>query len=440
MRILQRVATVVLASCSLAGVAGCATRQAPPQGPDDVQPAVAFLASAVQHHALLALGEHHGSTETKDFLAALLRHPSVPGTVNDIVVEFGNARYQAAMDAYIAGEPMTLDEVRGAWEQTTQVTGVWLSPIYADIVEDVRAVNAALPSDKRFRVLLGDPPIDWRAVTSPADEDMNDWRDAHFAWVVDTQVVQRKRRAILFIGGAHLGRRAVFPNSLIQLLDARYPGRTLVADVVEPDRMDATLGARITRWPVGSAAPVRGTWLGQADAARVGFTLSTGTLEENIDVALYLSPQPLSTVAPEIDWSSPYGRELRRRQALTTVPFRTGVVRFESQAVTTTRDSAPALASIVAEMQRDTRLRVTVKAFADGTEPDGAALSRRRADALVARLVADGVAPDRLTPLGCGDARPLWYDDTAARRAANRRAEIVRTVAGTSCVPPASFD
>jgi outer membrane protein OmpA-like peptidoglycan-associated protein len=145
-------------------------------------------------------------------------------------------------------------------------------------------------------------------------------------------------------------------------------------------------------------------------------------------------------VAPEIDWSSPYGIELRRRQALTTLPFRTGVVRFESGMVTTTRDSAPALASVTAELKRDTSLRVTVKAFADGTEPDGEALSRGRADALVARLVADGVARDRLTPLGCGDTRPLWYDDTAARRAANRRAEFVRTFARISCIPPASFE
>ena len=80
-------AAVVMVSCSLPGLASCARRQGP-----DIQPAVAFLASALQRHSLIAIGEHHGSTETRDFLAALLRHPSVPGTVNDIVVEFGNAR------------------------------------------------------------------------------------------------------------------------------------------------------------------------------------------------------------------------------------------------------------------------------------------------------------------------------------------------------------
>ena len=65
---------------------------------------------------------------------------------------------------------------------------------------------------------------------------------------------------------------------------------------------------------------------------------------------------------------------------------------------------------------------------------------RSPVDALVARLVTDGVARDRLTPIGCGDARPLWYHDAAARHAANRRAEFVRTSARVGCVPPASFE
>ena len=63
MRVLQRsAAAVVVVSCSFAGLASCARRQGP-----DIQPAVAFLASAVQRHSLVALGEHHGSTETKEF-------------------------------------------------------------------------------------------------------------------------------------------------------------------------------------------------------------------------------------------------------------------------------------------------------------------------------------------------------------------------------------
>jgi outer membrane protein OmpA-like peptidoglycan-associated protein len=432
---LSTAAGLVIVSCGFVAVASCLRVNDP-----DVEPAVAFLASAVQQHRLVAIGEHHGSTETKNLLAALLRHPNVAGIVNDIVVEFGNARYQELMDAYVAGETVSLSALRGAWENTSQVTGVWLSPIYAAIFGDVRSLNATLPPAKRFRVLLGDPPIDWTRITSPADEDMNDWRDAHFAWVVDKQVIRRNRRAILFIGGAHLSRRVVFPNSLIHLLDRRYPGQTLVADVIEPEKMEAALGSRVLRWPAWSAAPVRGSWLGRAEAARTGFNFSTGTIEENIDVALYLSPRLLSSAGPEIDWNSPYGAELQRRQALAALPFRTGRVRFKPGEVAIDADSEGALAMISAKLRRDGNLRVTVKAFADGTEPDGARLSHRRADALVSRLVSDGIARDRLSALGCGDSRPLWYDDTDAHRAANRRAEFVRTSGRSICVPPTSFD
>jgi OmpA-OmpF porin, OOP family len=95
---------------------------------------------------------------------------------------------------------------------------------------------------------------------------------------------------------------------------------------------------------------------------------------------------------------------------------------------------------ISAQLRRDGNLRVTVKAFAGATEADGARLSQRRADALVSRLVSGGIARDRLSALGCGDSRPLWYDDTDAHRAANRRAEFVRTSGQSICVPPTSFD
>ncbi len=30
----------------------------------------------------------------------------------------------------------------------------------------------------------------------PADEDMNDWRDAHFAWVVEQQVLKKKHNML----------------------------------------------------------------------------------------------------------------------------------------------------------------------------------------------------------------------------------------------------
>lgn len=105
------------------------------------------------------------------------------------------------------------DQLRQIWENTTVVTGVWTAPMYEGMLREVRSLNGTLPPSKQVRVLLGDPPIDWSVVRGPADEDMNDWRDAHFAWVVDEQVMKKGRRALLWIGGAHLSRQVLFPDS-----------------------------------------------------------------------------------------------------------------------------------------------------------------------------------------------------------------------------------
>ena len=425
---------ILEALAAFATLGACGNTTAPAE-----RPAVQLVAAATQTHQLIGIAEHHGSPETMAFMATLLRHPSVPGAVNDIVVEFGNARYQTVVDQYIAGGEVPSGALEAAWSETTQVSGIWLSPIYAAFFADVRSLNASLRPEHRFRVLLGYPPVDWSTITSPADEDMNDWRDAHFAWVVDREVVQRNRRALLFIGGAHLGRRVMFPNSLIHLLDRRHPGKTLVVDLVQPDRADADIANRIREWPEGFGVVAKDSWLGNVDASRVGMQFSTGTVAENIDVAVYLRAGPLSSVSPSIDWTSPYGVELRRRQALGDAPLRTGRIRFVANSTAIDGASENALATVIGVLNKDLELRVAVKAFSDGHEADGDQLSTQRATALVSRLVEAGIAPVRLIPMGCGSLRPLWPDDTEDHRAANRRAEFTRNSPRVGCVPPDTF-
>ena len=147
------------------------------------QPAIDLVLSAFDRHPLVAVsdGAGHGQVETRHFIANLIRDRRFAPTVRNLVIEFGNARYQATLDRYVRGEPVPRDELLRVWEDTTQISGVWSLPMYEQILADVRSVNEALPPAQRIRVIAGDPPIDWSVVTSPADEDMNDWRDAHFA-------------------------------------------------------------------------------------------------------------------------------------------------------------------------------------------------------------------------------------------------------------------
>jgi hypothetical protein len=151
------------------------------------KPAIEYVIGAFDRYPLVALSEMHDSVETKDFLGMLIRHPAFTSEVTDIVVEFGYARYQRLVDRCIAGEDVARVDLKQVWENTTQISGVWSSPVYENILSDIRAFNKTKSVPNQIRVLLGDPPIDWKAVTSPADEDMNDWRDAHYAWVVERE-------------------------------------------------------------------------------------------------------------------------------------------------------------------------------------------------------------------------------------------------------------
>jgi chemotaxis protein MotB len=59
------------------------------------------------------------------------------------------------------------------------------------------------------------------------------------------------------------------------------------------------------------------------------------------------------------------------------------------------------------------------------------ALSQKRADAVMAYLVAQGVSQDMVSAKGYGDTNPVASNDTAAGRAQNRRVEL--HLADTGC-------
>jgi hypothetical protein len=118
------------------------------------EPAAEYITRAFDRYPIVALSELHGNPESKDLLARLIRQPGFAGKVNDIVIEFGNARYQTVVDRYIVGEAVERDVLRGTWEETTQISGIWSLPMYEEMLADIRAVNATLPAANRFRVLL----------------------------------------------------------------------------------------------------------------------------------------------------------------------------------------------------------------------------------------------------------------------------------------------
>ena len=155
-------------------------------------------------HDVVALSEgNHGNEQGHAFRLALIRDPRFSAAVNDIVVEFGNAHYQAVIDRFVQGEPVAYEELRKVWQDTTQRGTVWDRPIYEEFYRAVRDVNATLPVERRLRVLLGDPPMDWDAPQRSGPPRTDDFP----ASVIQREVMAKKRRALVIYGGMHLIRK-----------------------------------------------------------------------------------------------------------------------------------------------------------------------------------------------------------------------------------------
>jgi len=422
------------------GIGACTSRAHTTQDADPTwRPAIDLVLSAFAQYPLVALSEGagHGQRETRDFFAALIRDRRFAPTVRNLVIEFGNARYQAVIDRYVTGQPVQRDELRHVWEDTTQISGVWSLPMYEQMLADVRSVNEGLPPAMRIRVIAGDPPIDWSVVTSPADEDMNDWRDAHFAHVIERDVMRQGQRGLILIGGAHISRKVMFPNSLIHLLDVRFPGQTWVAGVLDRERIEPGIGSQLRANTVPAGVSVRNSWLGKLDVHQIGFNLSIGDVQDNVDALLLLSSSRLHDQTPTA-FDPTFERELMRRRALAdaTLPFRGAKIRFKERVAEFQVEADEPLQVVLRELRRNRGLRVMIKAFADGTEVDADTLSLQRATLVVDWLTARGVERERLMPRGCGARRPLTFGNTALERAMNRRAELVRLAPTAACGPP----
>lgn len=82
----------------------------------------------------------------------------------------------------------------------------------------------------------------------------------------------------------------------------------------------------------------------------------------------------------------------------------------------------------VTKLLHGNQLKLSVEGHTDnsGTPAHNLALSRARAQSVVAALVEAGIKPDRLAALGFGADRPVADNGTEAGRAANRRVELVR--------------
>src|SRR6266853_569435 len=177
---------------------------------------IAAIVDAFRSHAIVALGnaEFRGNEQCHNFQVSLIRDPRFTASVNDVVVEFGNARYQDVIDRFVRGEDVPYQSLRSVWQNTTQVEWEWDLPIYEDFFRAVRAVNASLPRAHQLRLLLADPPIVWDTVHTLDDlrKSMGD-RDGYAADVLQREVLAKGHHALLIYGSQHLIRKSGVPGA-----------------------------------------------------------------------------------------------------------------------------------------------------------------------------------------------------------------------------------
>lgn len=316
----------------------CTPTSAAPPAPK-ISTATDGIFAAFQTHPLIGLGELHGLAQELDFYVTLLRDPRFAEQVGNLVVEVGDSAQQAVIDRYVNGEDVPYIELRKVWSDTV---GWYPTVTYAgsiNIYSTIREVNSKLPPDKRIRVWLGEPPIDWAKIKTKADfTPFEGQRDSFPVELVGREILAKHKKALMIYGTGHFGIYPDFPN-LRTMLDTAHPGALFVvspytgyaqADCAarfEPHMRDWAAPSLIT--------PIKGSTL-EADIWRKGcnafpkppqvkdeaFEASgKNNLGLTSDALLYLGPRKSMVYGPrslDIILDQDYRAEMNRRMILRT--------------------------------------------------------------------------------------------------------------------------
>ena len=321
-------------------------RSVPISGQPRLENAFSAMAQLFQTHDLVMFGEVHDSEQEYDWLCKLVKTPGFSDRVDEIVVEFGNARYQRTVDRYVAGEDVTFDEVQKAWRNmVADVEPV--SPVYGRLYRAVREANLQRPGQRGIRLLMGSPSADWSKIKTSAElAPYEAERERWYAQVVKQDVLAKHHRALLIMGAGHFlrGHEQALEDELAAAqhrvappvnkanLGPGFIERQLRAAGANPylvvfgtNMIDnrGDVDQRFNTWPAPVIVPLSGNWVGALPAQPVisgGRAQATSlTLADQADAMLYVAPcSALQTVylsRAELDGTA-YAREMIRRNII----------------------------------------------------------------------------------------------------------------------------
>ncbi len=324
--------------------------------PEPALPAILKLFGTFE---VVGMPAAHGQKDVDDFILSLIRDPRFSESVNDIVVECGNIRYQPILDRYIAGENVSFTEVQHVWRDTTQpMCGE--SGFFEQLYPLVRAINQHLPAVRRLRVVAADPPIDWTKVQTLQDITPFFDRDGSIASVMEREVLSKKRKALMLFGVFHLLHRSgPGQGDAVTMYERNYPGKTFVISDLgyystsgEPVTDNpAALGAwpsllrtknsRLGSLGLGSFLPTPLTTDQDCNVVDAFAGKSSKPVSDLLDAFLYLGPQSLQLREPipaDIALDHVYRAEWLRRLKASDLPGPSTLEEVDAEIVASAAD------------------------------------------------------------------------------------------------------
>jgi hypothetical protein len=230
-------------------------------------PAIDGVLDLFQQKSVVALGDAHGLAQEEAFYSAVVLDPRFAEQVRNVVVEFGGAIAQETIDRYVAGEDVSFAELRRVWTDTAGAFSPG-EPVPLGLVNffaNVRAANLKLTPDRKIKVWLGDPKVDWSQIRSFQDlQPFLRKRDDNMFVILDEQVLRKHKKALLIVGLGHLFGPGG-PGPLTGRISHAYPDALAIVSpfigYLEPE-CNATFLARSKDWPTPAILqPVHGTSL-----------------------------------------------------------------------------------------------------------------------------------------------------------------------------------
>ncbi len=311
-----------------------------------VQNASIAMTRLFHKYDVVMFGEAHDAEQEYRWLCTLVKTPGFSDQVDDIVVEFGNGRYQKTVDRYVAGEDIPFTEVQGAWRNMVGDV-LPVSPEYGWLYKAVREANMEHRGKRGLRLVMGGPPVDWDRIRNSADlAPYESEREQRYVQVVKTEVLAKHHHALLIMGAGHFLRgqqEAVqyelaaeehrdLPRLDRMKLHLGYVEREIRATGANPylvvfgtNAVDnhGDVDRRFDSLPAPVLVPLSGNWVGSLPAQPI---ISGGhapaiplTLADQADALLYLGPcsvlRRLYLSPSDLDETA-YWQEMTRRNII----------------------------------------------------------------------------------------------------------------------------